>query len=195
LHLVAGLGNPGPEYEGTRHNVGFETVEKLARAEGGRLDRRECRAVTGRARIGGIDVLLARPLTYMNASGEAISGLLTKYGFEPSGILVISDDIDLPVGAIRLKPRGSSGGQKGLKSVEQSIGGRDFARLRIGIRGEHYSREKELSDYVLSRFSRSERPIVDETIERAAEAVRVWLTRGILEAMNRFNATPESPGA
>jgi len=195
LHLVAGLGNPGSEYDGTRHNVGFETVERLARAEGSRLGRRECQAVTGRARIGGTDVLLARPLTYMNASGEAISALLKKYGFDPAEILVISDDIDLGVGAIRLKPRGSSGGQKGLKSVEQRLGGREFARLRIGIRGEHYSREIELSDYVLSRFSRSERPIVDEAVERAAEAVRTWLAHGIIEAMNRFNAPPEFPGA
>jgi PTH1 family peptidyl-tRNA hydrolase len=188
---VAGLGNPGPEYEGTRHNVGFEVVDRLARQDGVSVSRHECRALTGRARIGGEAVVLAKPMTYMNASGEAISGLLKKLGLDPSDLLVVSDEIDLPLGTLRLRPSGASAGQKGLKSIEECLGTREFARLRIGIRGEHYSRERELSDYVLQKFAHSERAARDEALDRASDAVRAWAARGITEAMNQFNAALE----
>jgi peptidyl-tRNA hydrolase, PTH1 family len=191
LRLVAGLGNPGPEYEGTRHNVGFAVVDRLAGDEGISVKRLDSRALTGRGRIGDEVVVLAKPATYMNASGEAVAALLKKLNLAAEDLLVVSDDIDLPVGALRLKPKGSAGGQKGLRSVEAMLGTNEFARLRVGIRGEHYTRENELSDYVLDRFSRSERPIVDETVARAADAVRVWIASGIVAAMNRFNAISE----
>lgn len=191
MHLVAGLGNPGPEYEGTRHNVGFEVVDRLAEAAGIAIKRHECRALTGRGRIEEAPVVLAKPMTYMNASGEAVFGLLKKTEIGLDRLLVVVDDVDLPVGGLRLKPRGSSGGQKGLKSVEACLGTREYARLRVGIRGPNYSRAHELSDYVLSRFSRGERSAVSEALDRAAQAVRVWLSRGIREAMNCFNAVPE----
>ena len=193
MRLVAGLGNPGPEYEGTRHNVGFAVIDRLAGDAGIAVKRLDSRALTGRGRIDDEAVVLAKPVTYMNASGEAITALLKKLNLAAEDLLVVSDDIDLPVGVLRLKPKGSSGGQKGLKSVEATLGTRDFARLRVGIRGEHYTRENELSDYVLDRFSRSERPTIDATVERAAEAVRLWIVSGITAAMNRFNAISESP--
>jgi len=191
LRLVSGLGNPGPEFEGTRHNVGYEVVDRLARGAGISVKRLECRALTGRGRIGGEPVMLAKPITYMNASGEAVAGLLTKLKLEPGALLVVSDDIDLPIGALRLKPHGSSGGQKGLKSIEACLGTREFARLRIGIRGERYSREHELGDYVLDRFSKAERAAVDDALDRAAEAAGTWIASGIAAAMNRFNAHSE----
>ena len=188
---MAGLGNPGPDYEGTRHNVGFEVVDRVAKSAGIVVKRRECRSLTGRGRIGDEAVLLAKPMTFMNASGEAIFGLLKKMEVEPDRLLVIVDEVELPLGILRLKPRGSAGGHNGLKSIESCLGSRDYPRLRIGVRGSRYSRERELSDYVLGRFSRSERAEIDETLDRAAEAVRIWATRGIGEAMNRFNAVPE----
>lgn len=188
---MSGLGNPGPEYEGTRHNVGYEVVDRLAREAGVAVKRVECRALVGRGRIGGEPVMLAKPITYMNASGEAVAGLLTKLKLEPDGLLVVADEIDLPLGVLRMKPRGSSAGQKGLKSIEACLGSREFARLRIGIRGERYSREHELGDYVLDRFSKAEKEIVDAALDRAAEAVRTWVVSGIDAAMNRFNALSE----
>ena len=191
MRLVAGLGNPGPEYEGTRHNVGFVVVDRLAAGEGIPVKRLDCRALTGRGRIGEEVVVLAKPATYMNASGEAVSALLKKLELAAEDLLVVSDDIDLSVGTLRLKPKGSSGGQKGLRSIESALGTREFARLRVGIRGEHYTRENELSDYVLDRFSRSERSAIEDTVDRAAEAVRTWVTHGIVAAMNRFNAISE----
>jgi peptidyl-tRNA hydrolase, PTH1 family len=191
LRLVSGLGNPGPEYEGTRHNVGYEVIDRLARGAGIAVKRVESRALTGRGRIGDEPVTLAKPITYMNASGEAVAGLLTKLKLEPGGLLVVADEIDLPLGVLRLKARGSSAGQKGLKSIESCLGTRDFARLRIGIRGERYSRERELGDYVLDRFARSERETVEAALDRAAEAVRTWVVLGLDAAMNRFNALSE----
>lgn len=191
MRLVSGLGNPGAEYEGTRHNVGFAVVDRLAGEAGISVKRLECRALTGRGRFGEEPVVLAKPVTYMNASGEAIAGLLTKLKLEPDALLVVSDEIDLPLGTLRIKPRGSSAGQKGLKSIEACLGTREFARLRIGIRGERYSRERELGDYVLDRFSRSEKAVIDAALDRAAEAVRAWVAEGIEAAMNRFNAHSE----
>jgi peptidyl-tRNA hydrolase, PTH1 family len=191
LRLVSGLGNPGPDYEGTRHNVGYEVVDRLAREAGIAVKRVECQALVGRGRIGDEPVMLAKPITYMNASGEAVAGLLTKLKLEPDALLVVADEIDLPLGVLRMKPRGSSAGQKGLKSIEACLGSREFARLRVGIRGERYSREHELGDYVLDRFSKAEKTIVDAALDRAAEAVRTWLVSGIDAAMNRFNALSE----
>jgi len=188
---VSGLGNPGPEYEGTRHNVGYEVIDRLARGAGIPVKRVESRALTGRGRIGDEPVMLAKPITYMNDSGEAVAGLLTKLKLEPDALLVVADEIDLPLGVLRLKARGSSAGQKGLKSIESCLGTRDFARLRIGIRGERYSRERDLGDYVLDRFGRSEKDAVEAALDRAAEAVRTWIVSGVDAAMNRFNALSE----
>ena len=152
MRLVAGLGNPGSDYDGTRHNAGFDVVDLLASRHGVALRARECQALVGRGRVAEEPVLLAKPQTFMNHSGEAVSGLLTKHGLDLSDLLVVSDDIDLPLGILRLRAAGSSGGQKGLRSIEQCVGSREYARLRIGIRGDHYRGGGYLSDYVLERF-------------------------------------------
>ena len=191
MRLVSGLGNPGPEYEGTRHNVGYEVVDRLAREAGIYLKRVECRALVGRGKIGDEPLMLAKPITYMNASGEAVTGLLTKLKLEPGGLLVVADEIDLPLGVLRLKARGSSAGQKGLKSIEACLGTREFARLRIGIRGERYSRERELGDYVLDRFARSERDAGRRRARSRRRSRPDVVVSGIDTAMNRFNALSE----
>jgi PTH1 family peptidyl-tRNA hydrolase len=191
---VVGLGNPGDRYTGTRHNVGFDVVEAFARkAAGGppRLDRLDCRALTGRVRVGDRPVLVARPQTYMNASGESVKGLAAKYAVPLERLIVVSDDAALPVGAIRLRRAGSSGGQKGLQSVIDCFGTGEFPRLRVGVRGENFPPGEPLDSYVLSRFSKKERPVIDEAIATACDALDVFVTDGIDAAMNRFNRSPE----
>lgn len=139
-------------------------------------------------------MLLALPQTYMNASGEAVQALCKKNGIDPSELCVVTDDIDLPLGTVRMRPRGSAGGQKGLASVISGLGTPDFARLRLGVRGPHYSRERELGDYVLEPFARAERPTFEESVERAVEALRIWVSSGIDAAMRSANVKPSSPG-
>jgi PTH1 family peptidyl-tRNA hydrolase len=138
-------------------------------------------------------VLLALPQTFMNASGEAVRALCQKHSVDPSGLCVVVDDIDLPLGTLRLRARGSAGGQKGLRSVISHLGTTDFPRLRVGIRGERYSRERDLGDYVLEPFARAEREQFEESVGRAVEALRLWLTQGIAAAMRRANVQPSSP--
>jgi PTH1 family peptidyl-tRNA hydrolase len=169
-------------------------VEALAAQEGIRIRSRECSSRVGRGRVGEEPVLLALPQTYMNASGEAVSALCKKHSVEPSELCVVVDDIDLPLGALRLRARGSAGGQKGLRSVVSHLGTTDFPRLRVGIRGERYSRERDLADYVLEPFAKAEREQYEESIGRAVEALRLWLTQGIDAAMRRANYLPSSPG-
>jgi len=169
-------------------------VEALAAEEGIRIRSRECSSRVGRGRVGEEPVLLALPQTYMNASGEAVSALCKKHSVEPSELCVVVDDIDLPLGALRLRARGSAGGQKGLRSVVSHLGTTDFPRLRVGIRGERYSRERDLADYVLEPFAKAEREQYEESIGRAVEALRLWLTQGIDAAMRRANYLPSSPG-
>ena len=188
-----GLGNPGENYESTRHNAGFRVVEKLASEEGIRIRSRESRSRVGRGEIGGEQVLLALPQTFMNASGEAVRALCQKNGIDPSGLCVVFDDIDLALGALRLRARGSAGGQKGMASIIARLETSEIARLRVGIRGERYSREHDLADYVLSPFSKKERGIYDEAIARASEVLRIWVTDGIDAAMRRANQKPSSP--
>jgi PTH1 family peptidyl-tRNA hydrolase len=138
-------------------------------------------------------VLLALPQTFMNASGEAVRALCQKHSVDPSGLCVVVDDIDLPLGTLRLRARGSAGGQKGLRSVISHLGTTEFPRLRVGIRGERYSRERDLGDYVLEPFARAEREQFEESVGRAVEALRLWLTQGIAAAMRRANVQPSSP--
>ena len=139
-------------------------------------------------------MLLALPQTYMNASGEAVSALCKKNGIDPSEVCVVSDDIDLPLGTLRMRARGSAGGQKGIASIVSALGTNDFPRLRIGIRGERYSRERDLADYVLEPFAKGEREVFDDAIDRAVEALRIWLADGIAVAMRSANPKPSSPG-
>jgi len=195
---VVGLGNPGDRYTGTRHNVGFDVVEAFAKKAGGgaaRIDRLDCRALTGRLRVGERAVLVARPQTYMNLSGESVKGLVTKYAVPLDRLVVVSDDTALPVGRLRLRRSGSSGGQKGLQSVLEILGTPEFPRLRLGVRGEAFRPGEDLADYVLSRFSKAERPVLDETIGTACEALETFVIEGIDAAMNRFNRSPEEDPA
>jgi len=195
---VVGLGNPGDRYTGTRHNVGFDVVQAFARKVAGRpprLDRLDCRALTGRVKVGDQTVVVARPQTYMNASGESVKGLALKYGVSLERLVVVSDDAALPVGALRLRRSGSSGGQKGLQSVIDCFGTSAIPRLRLGVRGENFQPGEALDTYVLSRFSKVERPVVDEATALACEALSVFVTEGIDAAMNRFNRSPEEDPA
>ena len=169
-------------------------MEALAAEEHIRIRAKECSSRVARGRIGPEPVLLALPQTYMNASGEAVSGLCQKHSVEPSELCVVVDDIDLPLGVLRLRAHGSAGTQKGLRSVVAHLGTTEFPRLRVGIRGDRYSRERnDLADYVLEPVAKTEREIYEESIGRAAEALRLWLTQGIDVAMRRSNVLPSSP--
>ncbi|NUL81159.1 MAG: aminoacyl-tRNA hydrolase [Armatimonadetes bacterium] len=190
--LIVGLGNPGPDYAGTRHNVGFWVVSALAKRHGIALDQHRCRSRYGLGKIGDNKVILAQPMTFMNLSGEAVSQLMKHYSVGLDALLIVYDDAALPVGTLRIRASGSSGGQKGMKSIISWVGGEEFARLRVGIGSPGQS--DEMVDHVLSQFSESERPIVEETIEHAADAVEAWLSTPIDQAMGRFNRSflPES---
>lgn len=185
LRLIVGLGNPGKDYDKTRHNIGFDLIDALGAAHGIKVDYRRDKALTGRGTIGGNPILLVKPQTFMNLSGEAVSLLLQKESLPPSHILVICDDIHLPVGRIRLRPKGSSGGQNGLKSIAAHLGSQDWARLRIGVGEPPPGLQVE---WVLGKYSSSDRKVMDETLIQAMGAVEVWVKDGIETAMNRFNA-------
>ena len=185
--LIVGLGNPGAEYEWTRHNLGFMVVDLLARQAGREVKRGECRALVGRAEVEGRAVELAKPQTYMNLSGESVACLLRKRaGLKPAAdVLVISDDIALPFGALRLRPRGSSGGQKGLKNIIAALGTDEFMRLRVGIKPEHPV--GDTASYVLERFPKAQRDEVEKVLERATDALRAVIRDGIDKAMAQYN--------
>jgi peptidyl-tRNA hydrolase, PTH1 family len=186
--LIVGLGNPGERYEWTRHNLGFMLVDMLARQTNALVKRAECRALVGRAEVEGRGVELVKPQTYMNLSGESVACLLRKRaGLKPaSDLVVVSDDIALPFGSMRLRQRGSSGGQKGLKNIISVLGTDEFPRLRIGIRPEHTV--ADTSGFVLERFPASQRGEVEKVLERCAEALRAVIRDGIDKAMSQYNA-------
>jgi len=185
--LIVGLGNPGAEYEHTRHNLGFMLIDRLAVEAGATVKRRECRSLVGGAVIEGRRVSLVKPQTYMNLSGEAVACLMAKRSpaeREP-GLIVISDDLALPFGAIRLRARGSAGGHNGLKSIIASLGTNEFVRLRLGIQPDHPIGDQ--IGFVLNDFSRSERSEIEGMLERGAEALRCVLREGIAKAMSLYN--------
>jgi PTH1 family peptidyl-tRNA hydrolase len=181
--LIVGLGNPGAEYEWTRHNLGFMLIDLLARQAGRDVRRAECRALVGRAEVEGRTVELVKPQTYMNLSGEAVACLLRKRA--ERDLIVVSDDIALPFGTIRLRARGSSGGQKGLKNIISALGTDEFPRLRIGIQPEHTV--SDTARFVLERFPTAQRAEVEKILERGAEALRAVLRDGIDKAMALYN--------
>ncbi len=183
--LIAGLGNPGARYRGTRHNLGFRVVELLAAREEQELERLECNALLGV----GEKVVLAAPQTYMNRSGYALRCLVEKRGFRPAEILVVYDEAALPLGALRLRPRGGPGGHRGMESVIQNLRTEEVPRLRLGIAPEGGSPAgEELVDFVLSPFEPDETEAVEKMIERAADACQSWLAVGAQATMDRFNA-------
>jgi PTH1 family peptidyl-tRNA hydrolase len=191
-HLIAGLGNPGEEYAKTRHNAGFSLAGKLAaRWKADWKNERKFNARVARAKRNGIRVLLCQPRTFMNASGEAVKAVMGLYRLPPEHLLVAVDDADLPLGEIRLRAGGSSGGHHGLESVEQHLGTRAFARLRLGIGRKDGARE--ITDYVLDRFDAAEAALMEKVLCRAADQAECWLDDGIEMAMNRFNGVVDSP--
>ena len=185
--LIVGLGNPGKEYEWSRHNLGFMLIDKLAQDAGIVVSRRECSSFVGRGEIEGVKTKLAKPQTFMNLSGHAVSCLLAKVKSESplEQLIVISDDLALPLGKIRIRERGSAGGHNGLKSIIEQLGTSDFVRLRIGIQPEHPISDSKR--FVLDTFAKSERPMVIETMDQSAEAVRTIIRDGALKAMAQFN--------
>jgi len=192
LYLIVGLGNPGADYYRTRHNAGFLLVERLA----GLWDapwtyEKRFNARLARAERAGASVLLCQPQTYMNTSGEAVGAVARFYRVPMSRLLLAVDDADLPLGEIRLRPGGGSGGHHGLESVEQQLGTREYARLRIGIGRE--SGAREITNYVLGRFSSTETPLVDTVLTVASRQMECWLEAGIQKAMSQFNGTVAGP--
>ena len=193
LFLVVGLGNPGVEYAGTRHNAGFLLAERLA--ERWRCDWRMERkfvARLARSERNGKKVILCQPQTFMNASGEAVGAVSRFYRLTADRVLIMVDDADLPLGQIRMRPEGSAGGHHGLESVEQQLGSRKYARLRAGI-GRRAGDGRQITNFVLGRFEPDERELLDKVLDRATEQVECWLSAGIAEAMNRFNGAVAAP--
>lgn len=186
--LVVGLGNPGREYQATPHNLGFRVVDRLAEQAGARIARPEARSLTAHTTLEGRPVVLAKPLTYMNLSGQAVRELLDKA--EPVSWLVVSDELNLPLGTLRIRERGSAGGHHGLESIIEWVGSQEFLRVRMGVGPEHPL--EDAADYLLRPFPRSREEQVEELVERAAEAVRTILRDGPAKAMNVFNRRPDN---
>jgi PTH1 family peptidyl-tRNA hydrolase len=183
--LVVGLGNPGPEYANTPHNIGFMVVDALAEAHGIRVSRKENMALVGLGAIAGKRVALAKPLTFMNLSGGAVNGLLARYELAPLQLIVVYDELDLPWTSLRIKPKGSAAGHNGMKSVIASTGTNEFARVRLGIHPGHPVRDG--AGYVLSPFKRGQAKEVEEVVSRAREAVESIIAEGVEKSMTKFN--------
>jgi PTH1 family peptidyl-tRNA hydrolase len=190
IYLIAGLGNPGPKYASNRHNVGFRCLEHLAAQHGLEFGRRQKRALVVTGSIQGQRVVLAKPQTYMNDSGRSVAPLARFYKVESEHIMVVYDDLDLPPGAVRLRPEGGSGGHKGMRSIIKHLGAQDFPRLRIGI-GRPPGR-MDPAAYVLQDLSIEEEPLLQEVLAHAAAAIEMWLQRGIEMAMNQYNRGVET---
>ncbi len=186
MKLIVGLGNPGPQYARTRHNVGFQCLDYIAGRHNIKLDKKSMKAVWGKGSLAGQDVILVKPQTFMNLSGQSVGEILRFFKLDArQDLLVIYDDMDLPAGKIRLRPNGSSGGQNGLKNILQLLGTLEIPRLRVGIgRSVHGS----ALDRVLNDFSREEVEVMEQVYERVNAAVQAWLTRGIDYTMNIFNS-------
>lgn len=190
LFIVAGLGNPGTRYENTRHNVGFDTAELLSEKHGIKVSKLKHKAYLGEGVIEGARVVLAKPQTYMNLSGESIREIIDWYKAPLSNLIIIYDDVDLPLGRVRVRPKGSSGTHNGMKSVIYQLSADDFPRVRVGIGNP--PPEYDIADYVLGRFSAGEREIIDKSIKVAAEAVEEIIKAGVDSAMNKYNGQVEA---
>ena len=191
MKLIVGLGNPGRTYAHNRHNVGFRCLNYFARLHSIRFDHRQCRARVGLAEVKGEKLLLAKPGTFMNLSGNPVACLVHKHDIPLGDLLVIYDDLDLPLGKIRLRQNGSSGGHKGMNSIISALGSEDFPRIRVGIgrpqADEQSINEEAIVNYVLSDFSHQEEAIIKPVTVKMAEAINCFLTQGIEAAMSKFN--------
>jgi PTH1 family peptidyl-tRNA hydrolase len=185
MKLVAGLGNPGREYLRTRHNVGFDVLDRLAEKQGLSWRTGQPGGLTTRWRGEGADVLLVKPQTFMNLSGEAVGAACRFYKIETADLLIVTDDVNLPLGRLRARATGSEGGHNGLRSIAEHLGTTDYARLRVGVgRGDQ---RRDLADHVLSKFDPEEQAAIQDAIARAADAVECWVADGLSTMMNRFN--------
>lgn len=185
MKLIAGLGNPGPQYRLTRHNLGFRVLDRLAEMLGRTFDKEKHQGLLAEAAYGGEKLLLVKPMTYMNRSGDCVAAVARNRIFAPEQLLVVVDDVNLPLGKLRLRAGGSAGGHNGLKSVIERLGSQDFHRLRMGVGDARTGRD--LADHVLAKFLPEERPEVEAMVERAAEAALHWATHTIQETMDRYN--------
>ena len=184
--LIVGLGNPGEKYEDTRHNVGFQVIDELAERQGRPVQRLKFKALTGLLTISGEKALVMKPVTYMNLSGEAVRPAADFYKLPPERILVISDDVALAAGRLRIRAKGSAGGHNGLKSIIQHLGTDQFPRLRLGV-GEKPHPDYDLADWVLGKFAGEDKKAMEAAVQRAADAVECLIQDGPDKAMNRFN--------
>lgn len=185
LTVIAGLGNPGNKYENTRHNVGFSTIDLLSSKHGIKVNKLKHKALTGEGTIAGERVLLVKPQTFMNLSGESIREIAEWYKLPMDNIIIVYDDVDLPVGTVRIRPKGSSGTHNGMKSVIYQLQSDEFPRIRIGV--GKAPEGWDLADYVLSRFNADETGAIRESIERAADAAAAIVSSGVSAAMNQYN--------
>ena len=194
MKLIVGLGNPGIEYQFTPHNMGFLAIDCIAEQCGVNVANRHCKAVTARAIVEGQPVLLVKPETYMNRSGDSVRELLERYEADPAkDLIVLYDDLALPFGSIRVRERGSAGGHNGMKSIIASLGGlQEFLRVRMGIAPEY--KPASGRDYVLSEMRKAQLSLASEAVEMCSEAVRIILTLGASAAMNRFNRKENDAG-
>lgn len=189
-YLIVGIGNPGQKYEKTRHNIGFMTVDTLAKEHSLTFDSKQAKAKVASGTINGKSVVLAKPQTFMNASGQSVRGIADFYKIVPENIMVIYDDIDIDLGMLRIRAKGGSGGHNGMKSIIQQLGNnQNFPRIRFGV--GRPPGKMEPAAYVLRPFSSDEESLVIETIERAIKAIKTWLTHGIDTAMNLHNGTAD----
>ena len=185
MYIIAGLGNPTREYEKTRHNVGFEVIDVLADMLGTTVEEKKFKGCYGRGIIGGEKVLLLKPQTFMNLSGESIRAASDFYKVDPEHIIIIYDDISLDVGQLRIRKKGSAGGHNGIKNIIAHLGTQEFPRIKVGVGDK--PKKMDLADYVLSRFSKEDRAAMEDAFKEAAKAVEVMITEGMDIAMNQFN--------
>ena len=191
MKLIVGLGNPGREYAGSRHNVGWMIVDAFAEKFRIDISKHEKEALTGSGRVAGGSVMVAKPLTYMNLSGDAVKLLTDAYLESLQDLIIVYDEVDLPLGKIRIRERGSSGTHNGMRSVVASLASESFPRLRCGVRGANYAEAGRLRDYVLDDFEDSELPIVNRSIERSVDALLLFARGDLKRAMNTFNRDPD----
>ncbi|MEK6600098.1 MAG: aminoacyl-tRNA hydrolase [Deltaproteobacteria bacterium] len=185
--LIVGLGNPGAKYSKTRHNIGFMAVDHVAEANSIALSKSNFKSLWGKGSIAGKEVILLKPQTYMNLSGEAVQGISGYFHIEPKDILVIYDDIDLEFGSVRIRPGGGSGGHRGMASIIEYLGANDFPRIRLGIGRPKEKQQGDVADYVLNSFTPDEKDVLNQMLDRAKDVVDAILKDGIEKAMNKFN--------
>lgn len=186
MYIIVGLGNPGREYENTRHNIGFDVIDILAEEENISVIEKKHKAIIGKGIVAGQKVILAKPQTFMNLSGESVRELVDYYKIdEETELIVISDDISLDIGAIRIRVKGSAGGHNGLKNIIRHLGKENFSRIKMGVGDK--PKGYDLSDYVLGHYTEMEREIMNKSAKKAAEAIRVLMTHGAQDAMNLYN--------